>query len=107
MRKLSPQPEQPAPYGVGTRLALESLERLTPDRLSQFQIFSGVDQDELMLLAEKLEPASILAGNTLFAAGEQSHGDYLLLEGNLRLMGDAGETRELVARLSSLVPQPA
>lgn len=95
--KLSAKPDDSAATAVRARLELVSLAQLTPEKLRQFQVFSRLDHDELLLLADKLEPQSILAGDTLFASGEQSDVDYLLLEGNLRLCGDRGETRELVA----------
>ena len=88
------------------RLELVSLARLMPDRLSQFQVFAGLDRDDMQLLADKLEPQSLPAGETLFSAGEDGEMDYLLLEGNLRLSAKCGDTRELVAgteRASRLV----
>jgi HD-like signal output (HDOD) protein len=95
--KLSSKPDNGAAIAARARLELASLAQLTPEKLRGFQVFSRVDHDELLLLADKLEPQSILAGDTLFNSGEHSDMDYLLLEGNMRLCGDRGETRELVA----------
>ena len=95
--KLSPKPDNGAAIAAKARLELVSLAQLTPAKLRRFQAFSRVDHDDLLLLADKLEPQSILAGETLFRSGERGAMDYLLMEGNLRLCGDRGETRELVA----------
>lgn len=74
---------------------------LTPELLRRFHAFSALPYDELVLLTQKLEREHIAAGECLFTVGDDDKLDYLLLEGNIRLMSEDGGTRELVGGTES------
>ncbi|MDJ0877993.1 MAG: HDOD domain-containing protein [Halieaceae bacterium] len=76
-------------------------EPLTPERLQEFHAFSALAHDELMLLTVKLTPETIAKGECLFSEGDEDELDYLLLEGNIRLVANDGSTRELVGGTES------
>ncbi len=62
--------------------------------LASVSVFSGLDQEQLRLIAFGAEPTELPAGRLLCRLGEIADGGFVLVSGTLTQLAENGETSE-------------
>ena len=66
------------------------------DLMRQLPIFKGFDDSDLARLAGQMTDQHLVAGEVLFRQGEAGHACYVVLAGDLEVLGHAGQSEVLL-----------
>ena len=70
-------------------------------RLSEFSLFSGLDQQELATLLKLTDTVHVLAGEKIISCGDPGHSLYLIISGSAVVTAKPPDENVELARLSA------